>query len=251
MKNSIFRALPLLAFGLLITWFAIQRPSFSLVAQEQVTVPLSSKPVATPIKMGRTPGIDLSHFQGSVNWPDVTQQDVKFVFAKASQGVSEADPKYQANAKGAREAGMLFGAYHFFSPNKDGKAQAEHFLKTAALTSGYLPPVVDVETLAKNLTNATLVKQIDIWLSTVHTRLGCQPILYASPAFYEAHLTGVSAPYHYWLASYSTEPRLPKDVKAWLFWQHSQSGKIKGISGTVDLDWFAGSPSDLEALICK
>jgi lysozyme len=91
-------------------------------------------------------GIDVSHYQGVVDWQQVAQNGMAFAFAKATEGITYVDPQLAANWDGIRVAGLVRGAYHFFEPNDDAAQQAQHFLSTVQLQPGDLPPVLDVET---------------------------------------------------------------------------------------------------------
>ena len=90
-------------------------------------------------------GIDVSSYQGSVDWAQVKGAGLVFAFAKATQGTSQVDPEFATNWSGMRAAGLVCGAYHFLDADQDPTAQAEHFLATVKLEAGDLPPVLDIE----------------------------------------------------------------------------------------------------------
>lgn len=74
-------------------------------------------------------GIDVSHYQGTIDWGLVAEAGKVFTFIKATEGTSEVDPQFQANWSGANAAaGLLRGAYHFYQPGADPHQQAESFL---------------------------------------------------------------------------------------------------------------------------
>ena len=73
-------------------------------------------------------GIDVSHFQGEVDWGAVAAAGVRFAFIKATEGLDDVDPRFAQNWQGSRAAGLLRGAYHFLHPNLDARQQAAHFL---------------------------------------------------------------------------------------------------------------------------
>ena len=103
-------------------------------------------------------GIDVSKYQQTISWDAVKEMKVKnialgFVFIKATEGIANTDPQFRRNWKKSKQAGMIRGAYHFFLATKDGKEQAQNFIKVVELEKGDLPPVVDVEqTYGENLT---------------------------------------------------------------------------------------------------
>jgi len=194
-------------------------------------------------------GIDVSHYQGTVNWPLVKAAGVQFAFAKATEGVTWIDPEFVSNWAGMKAAGILRGAYHFFEPNDDAGEQAQLFLATVQLESGDLPPVLDIETAAA--TTEDLWQGVETWIGKVQAATGLPPILYMSPGFADENNVPASLiTYPLWVAEYGVEePRLPQGWTNWLLWQSSQSGTINGVTGSVDLDQVNGSLATLQALV--
>src|SRR5918996_6642155 len=90
-------------------------------------------------------GIDVSHFQGEVDWQAVAGAGVRFAFIKATEGVADIDPCFRQNWQDSRAAGLLRGAYHFLHPNLDAGQQAAHFLSVVRLDDDALPPALDIE----------------------------------------------------------------------------------------------------------
>jgi lysozyme len=198
--------------------------------------------------MDTVQGIDVSHFQGTVDWQQVAQGGMSFAFAKATEGITYADPQFATNWAGMQAAGLLRGAYHFFEANDDAAAQAQHFLATVQLAPGDLPPVLDVETTA-GVSNEQIWSGVSAWLQIVEQETGRQPILYTSPGFWSSHQPDLALTrYPLWLADYATQPVLPTGWTSWLFWQHSQTGSVAGVAGAVDLDLFSGTLEQLHAL---
>jgi lysozyme len=197
---------------------------------------------------GNAQGIDVSHYQGMVSWPEVFQAGIEFAFAKATDGLTWTDPQFAVNWPGMKAAGLLRGAYHFFEPADDAAGQAQFFLDTVQLTTGDLPPALDVETLGSSAT--ALWDGVETWLLTVATATGVQPFLYVDPSFANANLIPASlSAYPLWIADYGvTEPDLPAGWSSWLLWQQSQSGTVPGITGAVDLDLLDGPIAKLVAL---
>jgi len=196
-------------------------------------------------------GIDVSKWQGAVNWAEVKAAGVAFAFARATYGTTTVDNEFAANWRAMRAAGVTRGAYHFFVTNEDATAQAESFLKTlGALEAGDLPPVLDVE--AESGTGANLVGDVRTWLDLVEQGTGRTPIIYTGPSFWNENMTGGFGRYPLWVAEYGVSaPHAVNGWDSWTFWQYSQSGSVAGVSGGVDLDRFKGSAADLEALIAS
>lgn len=193
-------------------------------------------------------GIDVSHFQGVVDWQQVAQAGMSFAFAKATEGITYVDPQFATNWTGIKAAGLLRGAYHFFEANDDATAQAQHFLDTVQLAKGDLPPVLDIETTA-GVSNEQIWSGVSTWLQVVEQAMGRQPILYTAPGFWNSHAPDLTLTrYPLWLADYAAQPLLPHGWTSWLFWQHSQTGSVAGVTGAVDLDLFSGTLQQLHEL---
>ncbi len=201
----------------------------------------------------RLTGIDVSHYQGQVNWDAVRAAGCAFAFAKATESEGVTDPYFAANWSGMKAAGLARGAYHFFRPAGDAARQAAHFLSTVQFAPGDLPPVLDVET-SDNVSNSALVGGVQLWLDAVEPVAGVTPIIYTAASFWNAHLNNQFAAYPLWIAHYTNAPApspLPAGWTDWAFWQYSQSLHINGVNGASDHDYFNGSAEDLQALAVK
>ena len=199
---------------------------------------------STPLLAGYSVhGIDVSAYQGRIDWPEVARQQVRFAFIKASEGASLRDARFRRNWREARAAGVLCGAYHYFQPTRDGGQQAELFMRTVPLRPGDLPPVLDVEA-PRFHDVAELRREMQQWLQTVQAHYGVRPILYTNYAFYRRYLAGHFDEYPLWLAHYEVaQPALP--AERWIIWQHSDEAYVPGIRGAVDFNVFQGSYDEL------
>jgi lysozyme len=197
-------------------------------------------------------GIDVSHRQNDVDWARVAAAGVQFCYVKATEGEGLKDVRFRENFDGAKAAGLVRGAYHFFRPDKDAEAQAQSFLHVVpTLSSGDLPPMLDVEVgAAKDATS--ILDGIQTWVEAVENVLGRQPILYTYPSFWTQTLRGSArfSGYLLWIAHYTMKPTptLPRGFGDYVLWQFSEQGQVDGIAGNVDLDRFNGSLEDLNAL---
>jgi GH25 family lysozyme M1 (1,4-beta-N-acetylmuramidase) len=211
--------------------------------------------------MAYTPGIDVSHWQGNIDWQAVGAAGQCFAFIKATDGTTFVDPDLAVNWKNAKDAGLVRGAYHFFRPLQDAKQQVELFLKNVVIEPGDLPPALDLEVVG-NLKNATFIQRVEIWVSEVENRTGIKPIIYSGFSFLNTYFTiAAGGPplwakdHMLWIANYLapdvTQPNLPTGWKTWTFWQHSSSGKVNGISSSVDFNWFNGTLEELYELVGK
>lgn len=188
-------------------------------------------------------GIDVSYYQGKINWKKVKameEDDVKvsFAFIKATEGILRVDPYFQRNWREAPKAGIKVGAYHFFRPQKSGLWQANFFLQTVSLESGDLPPVVDIEGL-DGVSPEQMRKELNAFIIQVETKTKVRPIIYSGLKFYKRYLMGYYNDYPFWVAHYY-QPKLKLDSANYKFWQHSDKARINGINHVVDFNAFNG-----------
>lgn len=194
-------------------------------------------------------GIDVSHFQGRVDWEELTDQDIDFVFIKASEGTKGHDKYFKMNKDKAKETGIKAGFYHFFHQNKDPLNQAKHFIKVTNSITGFLPPVLDVE-VDEGESSENIIKNIEIWAKEVHGSFGCYPIIYTGHAFYNQHLRDrIDPQYKIWIADYGKHFKY--DVPNMIFYQKTPKARFRGIEADVDFDYFYGRQHSLKKLICK
>ena len=189
-------------------------------------------------------GLDVSHYQGEINWRAVAADGIRFCFIKATEGTADIDPKFKENWVGADAAGLLRGAYHFFRPELNPEQQAQHFLSVVELDSRALPPALDIE-VADGVTPTNLRSAIRSWVDTIGSATSCKPIIYADPYFWREDVHAEFGDYPLWLACYAAKPEIPSNWKSWTFWQYTDRGSVSGIEGNVDLDHCSLSLPDL------
>lgn len=202
--------------------------------------------------MNRARGIDVSHWQGEVDWGAVRADNVSFAFIKATERDNFVDSRFSANWSGARDAGVLRGAYHFFRPTVNARDQAEHFADTVGdLEEDDLPPILDLET-RDGVSNDRIIEAARAWLRAVENFLSRKPIIYTGPFFWNSHMLTAGEPpawarqHSLWVANYEvSQPILPSGFDTWTFWQFTDKGRVDGIDGNVDLNWFNGSHANL------
>jgi lysozyme len=197
-------------------------------------------------------GIDVSFYQGTIDWATVANNNISFAILKATEGLDIVDPNFATNWAASRAVGMTRSAYHFFRAARDAKAQAEFFLKTVGKLEDFdLPLVLDLERVDGIDRNVALDKA-QIWLDIVEKATGRKPIVYTYPVFWEEQLADTNRFVNYplWIAHYQTfKPWVPGKWKNWTFHQYSETGQVKGIAGAVDLNQFAGTLDDLQKLL--
>ena len=193
-------------------------------------------------------GIDVSKYEGSIDWTAVKNAGIGFGIARVSDGLDFPDATFDANWAGMKWVGLVRGAYQYFEPAQDPIAQANMVLRhIGALGAGDLPPVIDVETLG-GLTASAVVAAVEKWLAAVQGATGRRPIVYASPAFWDG-LGDPTVPADLWIANWGVScPSVPAAWAGWKFWQYTSTGAVSGVPvSAMDLDRFDGSMSDLLA----
>ena len=197
-------------------------------------------------------GIDVSYYQGNINWPAVRADGKQFAIVRVSDGTGFLDPKFATNWKGAKAAGLAVGAYQFFRPGQDPVRQADlmiSHLRSAGFGAGDIPPVVDVE-VTDGVSAATITARVNTWLQRVRSAFGRLPILYTGPGFWSGLGNPTPSPLPYlWDAHWTSGcPTLPPNWGRLRFWQYSAKGRVAGISGDVDLDLYNGTLAELKGL---
>jgi lysozyme len=172
-----------------------------------------------------------------------------FAFIKATEGIANTDPEFGRNWRKAGANEIIRGAYHFFIASKDGRMQAEHFIKKVNLERGDLPPVLDVEQL-NGVAPSVLRKEAMEWLQIVEEHYGVRPIIYTNVEFYKRNLGEEFDSYPLWVAHYY-EPRKPRIPREWVFWQHSDEGRVNGIRAKVDFNVFNGDSLEFRDLLLE
>ncbi len=199
-------------------------------------------------------GIDVSKYQQTIAWENVRAMNVQdtkldFAFIKATEGISNSDIFFKRNWERSRKAGIIRGAYHFFISSKDGKQQADNFIKNVDIEIGDLPPVLDVE--QKNGRTSSQIKiEIKKWLEKVEEHYQIKPIIYTNVDFYNKNLGSEFDEYPLWVAHYFQQ-KGPRINRKWILWQHSEKGRVDGIRHRVDFNVFNGDSETFKSLLVK
>ncbi len=195
-------------------------------------------------------GIDVSHYQGKINWSKVEfineKYPIEFVFIRATQGIDKNDNQYQNNWNECKRNNIIRGAYHYYRPNENSLEQAENFIKTVKLSKGDLPPVLDIEKLPKEQSIENLKIGLKRFLDKIEEHYEVRPIIYTGERYYEVFLKDEFEDYTFWIANYNfIDAEINND---YLIWQFTEQAKIKGIKEKVDVNIFNGSYEDLRDL---
>ncbi len=194
-------------------------------------------------------GVDVSYYQGAIDWTKVESSGIDFGFVRISDGLSHPDSQFELNWAGARDAGLLRGAYQYFEPGEDAVAQADLVVeRVGELGPGDLPVALDVEALGGALPDAA-PSAVKDWIARVAAGTGKPPLVYTAPNFWDEYFGTLElADCPLWVADYGVAcPTLPSGFGAWLFWQTGYRDDIGGVTGDVDVDVFNGSVEELRA----
>jgi GH25 family lysozyme M1 (1,4-beta-N-acetylmuramidase) len=203
-------------------------------------------------------GIDVSHWQGDIDWGLVGQAGYSFAFVKGTEGVGWTDVLFHYNMTHAPDSGIVRGVYHFARPDLDntGQEEAEYFLSVAGdyLESGYLRPVLDLE-VRGSLDKTALSAWVLEWLQTVENQSGVAPLIYTNLYFINNYLTDAVTEYDLWIAYWTNDCDSTVTFSIpptgmwsdWAFWQYcvAPAGTVPGIDTSIDLDIFNGLESSL------
>lgn len=201
-------------------------------------------------------GVDVSAYQGEIDWPTLASQDLDFAFVKATEGSSHVDERFEANWSGARDTHLLVGAYHFLSFESPGERQAAHVADTVPSAAGTLPLVVDLELYGGFLDappDRDDVRAIlDPLLADLEEHYGAPPIIYTTQQMRDDYLGADYDAYPLWIRSVASSPDLPRH--RWTFWQYSDRDHLDGYDGEeehIDMNVFDGTLDDLRAMTLR
>ena len=196
-------------------------------------------------------GIDVSRFQGAIDWNLVKGSGVVYAYIQISRSLTDIDARFPYNWRRAKEVGILRGAYQRFQPDQDVLGQARVFLeKLGPFQPGDLPPMLDVEDDG-GLSPSAIAQKVQQWMDHVEPILGVKPLIYTGYYFWRDQVgPGDFADHPLWIANYgATCPLVPAPWGRWAFHQYSASARIPGITAnTVDVNRFNGTLADLKAL---
>jgi GH25 family lysozyme M1 (1,4-beta-N-acetylmuramidase) len=209
-----------------------------------------------PAQAATTPGIDVSHYQGAINWTSVRNAGIQWAYIKATEGTTYKDPQFNANYVNAYNAGVIRGAYHFARPSSSsGATQANYLASNGGAWSAdgrTLPAAIDLEAGCSGLSQAAMRNWIADFLNTYRARTGRYAAIYTTTSWWTTctgNYSGFWANHPLWIARWASAPgTLPAGAPFYTFWQYTSTGAVSGISGNVDRDYFNGTRDRLVAL---
>jgi lysozyme len=218
---------------------------------------------AKPINFGKASpkqlavhGVDVSRWQGDIDWAKLRSQGANFAYIKATDGGDHLDPMFKKNWRAAGASGLKRGAYHFFYWCRTAGEQADWFIRNVP-KEGALPPVIDVEwnghskNCRKRPSRKRVLEKMQVFMDRLEQHYGQRPIIYTAPDFYRDNLKGEFQDYPFWLRSVAAHPTKIYPGRKWVFWQYSGSGLSHGVRGQIDLNVFHGSEDAWRAWVSR
>ena len=253
-RRVAFVARPLLtgAFALLATACA-QQQSYYPQKGDVRPHPKVARAHSLPIH-----GIDVSRYQGRIDWASVRNAGTQFAFIKATEGGDYLDPRFHENWTGARRAGVPRGAYHFMYWCRPAHEQAEWFKRNVPADPEALPPVLDLEwnghsrTCPFKASREAALEATRLMLSEMERHTGKRPIIYTDIPFHREVLEGERLDYPMWVRSTAAEPHeryAGHAGRRWTMWQYTTTGRVPGIQGDVDRNAFYGGEQEWAAFL--
>jgi lysozyme len=195
-------------------------------------------------------GIDVSRWQGRIDWAAVRGAGTQFAFIKATEGGDHVDPRFMENWHGAARAGVPRGAYHFMYWCRPAHEQAAWFKRNVPADPDALPPVLDLEwnghsqTCPFKASRQAALEATRLMLREMEAHTGKRPIIYTDIPFHRDVLDGELHDYPHWVRSTAAEPHERYNNRRWTMWQYTTTGRVPGINGDVDRNAFYGSQDE-------
>lgn len=206
-------------------------PTGKAIAPQEDPSHLDHKHTRSYINTKSRQGIDVSHYQHSIDWDAVGTENLSYVYLKATEGASLVDQYYKQNVEGARKAGLSVGAYHFYRPNVSWQVQLQNMTSVVKADDQDIVPMIDIEVGGGG---SNFISNLRTFIEAVTEHYGKKPILYTYQNFYNRHFQNTFTEYDWMIASYKSSAPTLKDGRSYIMWQYSASGRVSGIKGDVD-----------------
>lgn len=189
-------------------------------------------------------GVDVSNYQGLIDWDKLEEQNVAFAFIKATEGSGHIDESARRNLERASKTSIKKSAYHFFSFDSPGETQAENYISVVGADEIDMPPVVDIEYYADKKSNKPTKEETEQILRPLLEKLEeyyeVKPIIYTTLPVYFRYVKENFSDYPLWIRNVNFEP----DLMNWKFWQYCDKGELYGYKGEekyIDLNVYNGT----------
>ena len=188
-------------------------------------------------------GVDVSHYQGDIDWKVLEEQGISFAYIKATEGSSHVDANLGKNYEGIKDTGVEYGFYHFLSLDSPVETQFENF---KAAVDGYhmgLIPAIDIEWYGNKRKNPpgkevvlnTLSQMVDL----IEKEYGQKPVVYTTQSYYSKYFRGEDLDFPLWIRNVYFSP-----FQDWTIWQYTDRAVMDGYHGDekyIDRDVIRGA----------
>lgn len=185
-------------------------------------------------------GIDVSNWQGVIDFAKVKNSGIQVVYTKATEGTYYTDPFLKSNYYNAKSQNLYVGFYHFFIPESKESSinQAYYFISKISGLTPDCKLALDVE-VTGGFSKTELSELANIFLIEVKKLTGMDVVIYTYSNFANYNLTNILDAYPLWIAEYGVNTPMYNPIwDSWIGFQYSDSGYVPGVSGGVDLDVF-------------
>lgn len=201
-------------------------------------------------------GVDVSSYQGEINWQRLASQEITFAYIKATEGSSQVDERFEYNFENVSQTGLVYGAYHFFSFDSSGEQQAKHFIATVPKREGMLAPVIDIEYYGDYADHPKdkdeVVMQAKQMADILEQHYGIKPVIYTTGSCYDRYVRSSSLEkYPLWIRNVYFRPLFAGKP---VFWQYADDKKLEGYKGEeehIDMNVFFGDKEKLKDYTIK
>ena len=205
-------------------------------------------------------GVDVSEYQGEIDWDKIKSQGIDFAFIKATEGSTSKDNYFDTNfSKLKQMEDMLVGCYHFFSFETKGEEQAQNYINVVGNVendNSLIIPIVDIEYYSyykkAKPSKEWVLEELQNLLNKMEEEYRLKPIIYTTMEFYNDYIKGNFEEYDLWIRDIVFNPSLNLENRKWEFWQYTGKGRLDGYKGEekfIDLNVFKGSKSEYEEYV--
>ncbi len=201
-------------------------------------------------------GVDVSHYQGNIDWDVLSKENISFAYIKATEGSGTKDERFEYNWNEALKTDLRIGAYHFFSFDSEGETQADNFIETVPVTDDALPPVIDFEFYGDKKSNKPdydkTIKELEVVIKRLKEHYGKTPVIYCTYSTYIDYIDGNFNDCPLWIRNTHYKPGIFDNIE-WTFWQYTGEGRKKGYDGkdtiydneeNIDINIFNGNEKE-------
>ncbi|RKM59176.1 glycosyl hydrolase family 25 [Butyrivibrio sp. CB08] len=175
-------------------------------------------------------GVDVSHFQGDIDWNVLEKQGISFAYIKATEGSSSVDSCLNQNYQGIQNTGLEYGFYHFLSLESTPEAQLENFKAATGEYHMDLIPAIDIEWYGDERHNPPekeeVLNSLFQMVSLFEKEYGQKPVVYTTQSYYLKYFYGEKLDFPIWIRNVYFSP-----FQEWAIWQYTDRAVIDGYCG--------------------